>query len=287
MASAPAIDAFSSVNSYARADLLNAVLNGLEVWFACEGNADAPPLVLIHGFPFSHEMWHPQVTAFSETYWVIEYDLRGHGRSSAGDGQYPFEFFVDDLISLLDHLKIKKAILCGLSMGGYIALRAVERNPERVLALILADTQAKADSNAAKLKRAAAVRVIKTGGVKPYAKEFLKTVFTQQSLAAKSESVVGIQKIIESNSAIGICGALIALATRTDTVPSLSAIQIPTLILVGEQDTLTPISAAEEMHDRIIGSELHVIKHAAHLSNMENPDEFNGHVKEFLRRVAH
>ena len=80
---------------------MNAVLNGLEVWFACEGNADAPPLVLIHGFPFSHEMWHPQVTAFSETYWVIEYDLRGHGRSSAGDGQYPFEFFVDDLDDLL------------------------------------------------------------------------------------------------------------------------------------------------------------------------------------------
>jgi len=265
---------------------LNAVLNGLEVWFDYEGSPDALPLVLIHGFPFSHEMWHPQFKAFGEAYWVIEYDLRGHGRSSAGDGQYPFEFFVDDLISLLDYLKIKKAVLCGLSMGGYIALRAVERNPERVLALILADTQAKADSNVGKLKRAAAVRAIKTSGVKPFAEDFLKTVFTPQSLAARSGSVAAIQKVVESNSAIGICGALIALATRTDTVPSLSAIQAPTLILVGEQDTLTPISVAREMHDRIIGSELHVIGHAAHLSNIENPDEFNGHVKEFLRKLA-
>lgn len=273
-------------NDCSRSDL-NAVINGLQMWFDQQGSPDAPPVVLIHGFPFSHEMWRPQIGALSEAFCVIHYDLRGHGRSSAGDGQYPFEFFVDDLISLLDHLKFRKAVLCGLSMGGYIALRAAERNPERVLGLVLADTQAKADSNAAKLKRAEAVRAIKAIGVKPFAKDFLKTVFTPESLSTKSDSVVTIQRIIESNSSLGICGALIALATRTDTVPSLSAIQVPTLILVGEQDSLTPVSASEEMHDKILGSELHVIKHAAHLSNIENTNEFNTHVKEFLGRVPH
>jgi len=264
---------------------LDAVINGLQVWFDHEGSPSALPLVLIHGFPFSHEMWRPQIGVLSEAFWVIEYDLRGHGGSSAGDGQYPFEFFVDDLFSLLDHLKVRRAALCGLSMGGYIALRAIERNPERVSALILADTQARADSNAAKLKRAAAVRAIKTNGVKPFAGDFLKTVFTPQSLAAKSESVVAIKGVIESNSPTGICGALIALATRTDTVSSLSAIQVPTLILVGEQDLLTPVSASQEMHDKIVGSELRAIEHAAHLSNMENPDAFNEHVKKFLSKV--
>jgi 3-oxoadipate enol-lactonase len=264
---------------------LNANINGLQMWFDHHGSPAALPLVLIHGFPFSHEMWRPQVGVLSEAFRVIEYDVRGHGKSSAGDGQYPFEFFVDDLISLLDHMEVKKAVLCGLSMGGYIALRAVERNPERVLGLVLADTQAKADSNAAKLKRAEAVRAIKKKGVKPFAEDFLKTVFTQQNLAAKSEFVVRIQKIMESNSAIGICGALIALATRTDTVPSLSAIQVPTLVVVGEQDTLTPISASQEIHDRILGSELHIIKNAAHLSNVENANDFNSYVKEFLSKV--
>ena len=247
----------------------------------------ALPVVLIHGFPFSHEMWGPQIGVLSEKFWVIDYDLRGHGQTSAGDGQYPLEFFVDDLIALLDHLKVKKAVLCGLSMGGYIALRAAERNPERVLALILADTQAKADSNEAKLKRAASIKSVKTNGVKPFTETFLKSAFTPQSLTPRSESVVKIQKIIESNSPLGICGALLALATRTDTTVSLSAIQVPTLILVGEQDALTPVSASQEMHDRIRGSEMRVIKKAAHLSNIENTDEFNRYVTEFLDKLHH
>jgi pimeloyl-ACP methyl ester carboxylesterase len=267
-------------------DALNANINGLQVWFEHQGNPDAPPLVLIHGFPFTHEMWRPQTGIFSERFRVIDYDLRGLGQTGAGDGQYPFEFFVDDLISLLDHMKIRRAALCGLSMGGYIALRAIERNPERVAALILADTQARADSNEAKLKRAAAVRAIKENGVKPFAEGFLKTVFTPKSLVAKSECTLTIQRIIESNSSTGICGALIAMATRTDTVPSLSAIRVPTLILVGEQDILTPVSTSQEMHERICGSELRIIKDAAHLSNMENADEFNRQLVDFLSKTS-
>lgn len=264
---------------------MHAQINGLQVWFEGVGNPAALPVVLIHGFPFSHEMWSPQIGVLIEKFWVIDYDLRGHGQTAADDGQYPLEFFVDDLIALLDHLKVKKAVLCGLSMGGYIALRAAERNPERVLALILADTQAKADSNEAKLKRAASIKSVKTNGVKQFAEAFLKTAFTSQSLTPKSESVVKIQRIIESNSPLGICGALLALATRTDTTVSLLAIQVPTLILVGELDTLTPVSASQEMHDRIRGSELRVIKSAAHLSNIENAPEFNRYVVEFLDKL--
>lgn len=245
------------------------------------------PIVLIHGFPFSHEMWSPQIPVLSEKFWVIQYDLRGHGQTASDDGQYPLEFFVDDLIMLLDYLKVKKAVLCGLSMGGYIALRAAERNPERLLGLILADTQAKADSNEAKLKRAASIKAIKTTGVKPFAESFIKTAFAPQSLSPKSEEVITIQKIIESNSPSGICGALLALVSRTDTTSSLQAIQVPTLILVGEHDMLTPVSASEEMHQRISGSEMSVIKNAAHLSNLENSQEFNRRVSEFLSEIEY
>ena len=263
-----------------------AQINRLKVWFEDLGNSAALPVVLIHGFPFSHEMWRPQIRVLSERFRVIDYDLRGHGQTSAGDGQYPLEFFVDDLIALLDHLKIEKAALCGLSMGGYIALRAVERNPERVLALILADTQAKADSNEAKLRRAGSIKAIKTNGVKQFAENFLKTAFTPHSLKPKSESAVTIQRIIESNSALGICGALLALATRTDTTDSLSVIQVPTLILVGEQDSLTPVAASQEMHDRIRDSEMQVIKNASHLSNIENLEEFNSQLLSFLNKLT-
>lgn len=261
------------------------VVNGNEVYWVDVGESDARPIVLIHGFPFSHEMWNPQIEAFAKQFRVIAYDLRGHGKSGVGDGQYVLEFFVDDLVGLLDRLKVGRAVLCGLSMGGYIALRTVERNPERVSGLILADTQAKADSNEAKLKRAAALRSVKANGVNAYADSFVKSVFAPQSLDSKSETVENIRRIIESNSSLGICGALLALVSRTDTTEMLAGINVPTLILVGEHDALTPPTASQEIHNKIPNSEIHLIPDAAHLSNLENPYEFNKHALSFLGRL--
>lgn len=261
---------------------MKAALNGIEIYYEDIGNPTALPVVLIHGFPFTHEMWQPQITILENRFRAIAYDIRGHGKSSVGDGQYTIEFFVDDLIGLLNHLKIEKAVLCGLSMGGYVALRAIERNPERILGLILAATQAKADSNEAKLRRSASIKAVKTNGVKAYAEGFVKTAFAAQSFTTKAETVNVIKKLIESNSALGICGALLALATRTDTTEALPSIKVPTLILVGEHDTLTPVSASQEMHDKIPNSEIHVIPNAAHMTNLENHRAFNDHVLNFL-----
>jgi 3-oxoadipate enol-lactonase len=261
---------------------MKAVVNGGEIFYVDAGISKAAPLVLIHGFPFSHEMWDPQIEALQKRFRLIVYDLRGHGKSAVGDGQYTLEFFVDDLLGLLDHLKLERAVLCGLSMGGYIALRAVERNPERVSGLILADTQAKADSNEAKLKRAAAIKSVKANGVKAYAEGFVKSVFAPQSLA---NSKAAVMRIIQENSSLGICGALLALASRTDTTDALPGIKAPTLILVGEHDTLSPPSASQEMHNRIPNSEIHVIPNAAHMSNLENSEAFNKHLLDFLGRL--
>lgn len=257
-------------------------MNGNETYYIDTGASDALPVILIHGFPFNHEMWEPQLQALQDRFRVIAYDLRGHGKSGVGDGQYTLEFFVDDLVGLLDHLKIARACLCGLSMGGYIALRAVERNPDRVAALILADTQAKADSNEAKLKRGSAIKSVKTNGVNPYADSFVKSVFASQSFTTKRDAVEKIRRIIQSNSSTGICGALLALASRTETTEALAAIRVPTLILVGEHDALTPPSASQEMKDRIHQSEIHIIPNAAHMSNLENSEAFNRYVVKFL-----
>jgi 3-oxoadipate enol-lactonase len=263
---------------------LQASIDGATMHYVDAGDPAARPIVLVHGFPFSHEMWSAQITFLEKKLRVIAYDVRGHGKSDVGDGQYTLELFVDDLIGLLDHLRVEKAILCGLSMGGYIALRAIERNPERWRALVLCDTSSQADSNEAKLRRAATIRTIKRDGVKPFADAFLESAFAQA--AKDGEARLMMKKVIESNSPIGICGTLLALAGRTDTTPALKTINVPTLILVGELDKITPPVLSKKMHDGIASSELRIIPHAGHLSNLENPAEFNKCLLDFLRGLT-
>jgi 3-oxoadipate enol-lactonase len=261
------------------------VINDTTLDYTETGPADGPPVVLIHGFPFSQEMWAPQIGVLSQQFRVITYDVRGHGKSPPGDGQYTLEFFVDDLIGLLDHLKIDRAIVCGLSMGGYIALRAVERNPERVRALVLCDTRSEADSNEARIKRAGAIKAVKQQGVSAYAEGFVKVVFAPGSFTTKPDAVEKIKKIIQANPVLGICGTLLALAARADTTAALPKIRVPALILVGDQDTLTPPTAAEAMREKIPHSKMYVIPQAAHMSNLENPREFNARLLDFLARL--
>jgi len=227
-------------------------------------------------------MWLPQIERLRDRFRVIAYDVRGHGRSEVGDGQYTIELFVDDLMGLLDHLKIENVVLCGLSMGGYIALRAVDRNPERFRALILCDTSSEADTNEAKLRRAAAIKTVKLEGLKAYAETFVKAVLAPESLTKRTEIVSVIRGIIESSSALAICGTLLALAGRTETTSSLPKFDIPTLILVGELDKLTPPPLSAKMRDSLRNAEFHIIPGAAHLSNLENPEEFNSHLLSFL-----
>lgn len=139
-----------------------------------------------------------------------------------------------------------------------------------------------ADYNEAKIRRANSIKLVKKDGVERFAEGFLKAAFTPQTFDARSEIVDGIRKIVLSNSPLGICGALLAMAGRTDTTEALSKISVPTLILVGEHDTVTPQTAAKIMHDSIPNSKLHVIGNAAHMSNLENPNMFNEHLTKFF-----
>jgi 3-oxoadipate enol-lactonase len=264
---------------------MKAIINGWSTDYNTYGEASGLPVVFIHGFPFSQEMWRSQVDEFSGDYRVITYDVRGHGESEVGDGQYTIEFFVDDLLALLDHLRIEKAVVVGLSMGGYIALRAIERNPERFKGLALCDTRSEADPNEGKIKRAGNIKSVRTDGVKKYAEGFVRAVFAPQTFERNPEAIKFIRNIIENTSPISIAGTLLALASRTDTTESLSKINVPTLILVGEHDALTPVSAAKSMSEKIRQSELHIISDTAHLSNLEKPEEFNKHLSGFLRQI--
>lgn len=257
-------------------------LNDIGIHYAVSGNPSGKPVVLIHGFPFSHQMWDPQLSALETDYRVIRYDVRGHGRSEVGDGQYHFEFFVDDLLALLDELKLEQVVACGLSMGGYIALRAHERAPERFSALVLCDTRPEADSNEAKLKRAASMKSVRTQGVKAFADAFVKSVFAPRAFSEIPAAVEKIKSIILSNPTSGIRGTLLALASRTDSVASLARIQVPSLVIVGAEDSLTPPSVARSMHSMIPGARLVEIPGAGHLPNLEAPDAFNRALLDFL-----
>lgn len=261
-------------------------LNGIATNYTERGLPQGLPVVFIHGFPFNHSMWEPQMKALPNNIRAVTYDVRGHGESDVADGIYSVEIFVDDLIALLDHLSIEKPVVCGLSMGGYIALRAFERHADRFKALILCDTRTEADTNDGKIKRSASIKAVKTDGVGAFADGFVKAVFAESTFNTNPAVVDQLRNIINGNSPLGICGTLLALAARTDTTAALSSVKIPTLILVGQEDKLTPPSASESMRDRIARSEMHVLPNAAHMSNLENPEEFNAHLIAFLKRMA-
>ena len=263
-----------------------ATIDGSPFNYVDNGNTAGPPVVFLHGFPFSHEMWKPQLNVIGKTYRTIAYDLRGHGDSYVGDGQFTIEGHVDDLIALLDYLKIQKTVIVGLSMGGYITLRAIERNPDRFIAAVLCDTRGEADANEAKLKRAAGAVSVKKNGSAAFAEGFVKAVFAEGSMKSKPAAVESIRNTISKTPPLSIAGTLIALAGRTDTTASLSNIKIPTLILVGEHDAITPPSASQAMKEKIAGSELHIVPGAAHMSNIENQDFFNEKLLSFLKRVS-
>ncbi len=256
-------------------------INGIA--FEERGRKEGLPVILIHGFPFNRTLWEPQMKILADFCRLVAYDVRGHGESDPGDGQYTMEFLVDDLIDLLDHLKIGKAVLCGLSMGGYIALRAVQRHPDRILGLVLCDTKSEDDTGEVRIKRSAAVAAVKKNGVEEFAAGFVKTVLSEETLKSRPELAEQVRKMITGNFSLGISGTLLALAARTDTTEALPAIAVPTLILVGEHDKLTPPAVSETMAKAIPASALHIIPGAAHLSNLENPQAFNERLVPFLK----
>lgn len=266
---------------------MKAVINNSLTHYIDIGISTAQAVIFIHGFPFTHKMWMfagGQTEALSGSNRLVAYDVRGHGDSEIGQGIFTVEFLVDDLIALMDHLKIRQAILVGLSMGGYIALRAVERHPNRVKGLVLCDTKAAPDSNEAKIKRSAHIRMIRQDGTRAFAEEFIKGVVAPETFETKPEVVRSLQSMIERTSPITLSGALVALAARTDTTPALASIQCPVLVMSGEKDALATPAEAKAMKEKIPNAELALIPKAGHMSNVENPEEFNKHLIGFIRR---
>lgn len=260
-------------------------INKLAVSYIDEGLKNAPAIIFIHGFPLNKTMWSKQVTTLKENYRVVAYDIRGHGNSETGDDDFSIEVFVSDLLSLMDALKIDKAILCGFSMGGYIALNAIENYPERFTALLLCDTNCTEDMPEAKENRMKAIENIKEKGVAQYADESLKKLFAPTSISNQIKEVAIVREMIMKTTTQSLYKSLTALAKRKETCSKLHEIKVPTLIMVGKEDIITPPEVALRMHEKIKGSKFHIIENAGHLSNMENPAEFNKQLSEFLLSI--
>ncbi|MCL6260131.1 alpha/beta hydrolase [Aquiflexum sp. TKW24L] len=244
------------------------------------------PVIFLHGFPFDKSMWAEQMEFLKSSYRVIALDTRGFGKSTDEESELSIEMFGDDLISFLDALYIEKAVVCGLSMGGYITLNAHQRFPERFEALVLCDTQCIADPVEIKEKRLNTILDIEADGIEKFNENLIQNLFHKDSLISKKGIVKNLSKVVNSNSPQIISQGLIALANRSETCSSLASINVPTLIIVGREDTLTPLAESEKMHKSIKGSTLKVIDDAGHVSNLEQPNVFNQYLGDFLATLS-
>ncbi|MFQ5945970.1 MAG: alpha/beta fold hydrolase [Anaerolineae bacterium] len=242
-------------------------------------------ILLVHGFPLSRRIWRPQMEALRSSYRIIAPDLRGHGETEAPDGVYGMAEMASDLRRLLDHLGIETAVLGGHSMGGYVAFSFYRAWPERARALILVDTRAEPDNERGRRGRAEMIRLAKERGAEAVAAEMLPRLISKETLEGRPELVDEVRTIMEATPVSGLAGALQGMADRPDSVPLLKEISVPTLILVGERDVLTPLPYADRMHADISESHLELIPGAGHLPSLEAPEAVNDAIRLFLDQI--
>jgi 3-oxoadipate enol-lactonase len=256
--------------------------NGIKLNYVDTGGSGTPVL-LVHGFPLNLKLWQPQIDALGERWRLIAPDLKGAGESEGPDdpSQYTMDSYADELKGFLDELGIDKVVLAGLSMGGYVAFAFLRKYADRVGALVLADTRAEADPPEGVQKRTTQQEQVRNEGTAGLI-EALTGALLSDATKEKRPDVKNTARAVMDNPAKGFIGELEAMKTRPDSTDGLASISVPTLIIVGEDDAVTPPDAARKMHEHIAGSKLVVVPEAGHLSNLEAPETFNGALAEFL-----
>jgi 3-oxoadipate enol-lactonase len=256
-----------------------------DIELAYEMSGAGSPIVLLHGFPFNRTLWREQAEAFSEHYRVVTVDLRGHGETTATRDPATMEVMAQDVAALLDELEIARVVLGGLSMGGYVALAFYRLFPERVRALVLADTRPQADTGEARVTREeTAIRALNEG-MHTIADAMLQKLLSPSTQAERPDIVARVREMIMHTDPQGAASALRGMAVRQDQTEFLREINCPTLIVVGSLDLITPPADAELMNREIRGSRLEVISGAGHVSNVERPAEFNRALEKFLHEL--
>jgi pimeloyl-ACP methyl ester carboxylesterase len=229
-------------------------------------------------------MWRPQIDALTSEYRIIAPTMRGFGTSAGWASTPSIGRMADDTRALLDELHISEpATVCGLSMGGYIALAFARMFPRRSRALILADTRAEADDEPAKAKRNANIEFAQEHSAREFIERLLPNMISEKTRAEQPQTVQQITDIASVHDREGIICALQALRDRPDATAELINIEVPALVLVGSDDAITPISAAQTLASKIPQAQLQTINDAGHLSSMEQPEQFNRALLQFLQ----
>lgn len=255
-------------------------VRGIEI--AYDDAGVGPAILFLHGFPFNRSLWRDQVELLTPHFRVIAPDLRGHGETTVVSGAATMEEMAKDVIGLLDALGVSAAAVCGLSMGGYVTLALCRDFPARVNALVLADTRAVADTNEGKRTREQQAEKALQEGMAAIADGMLPKLVAPVTVAKHPEVVARVREMILKTDPAGAAAAQRGMAQRRDQTDLLSQINVPTLIIVGENDQLTPVAESEIMHRLIAGSRLEIIAGVGHVSNLEQPESFNRLLADFL-----
>lgn len=245
------------------------------------------PVVLLHAFPLNASMWSAQREALGATHRVLCPDQRGFGGTMLGHDEPSLDDVADDVAAMLDARKVDTCVLGGLSMGGYVAMAFLRRHAERVTALVLADTRASADTpEAAAHRLRIADAVVEAGNSALLVEEMLPALVGTTTKERRALVYGRVKALVERAPAYAVAWAQRAMAARPDSFDTLRAVRVPTLVVVGEQDSISPRADAEAMADAVPGARLVAIPDSGHLTAVETPDEFNAAVAAFLAMAA-
>lgn len=248
--------------------------------YALDGPSDAPVVMFSATMMCNHTIWDKQVAALSRDYRVLRYDTRGHGGSEATTGAYSLELLADDVAALLEAIDIETVHFVGLSLGGFIGQVLACRHPSIVASLILCDTAYQMPPESMWNER---IETVRNEGVQSFPELMVQRWFTRAYHDSNPHEMKPIKTMIANMSVDGMIGCCHAVKNMNNK-PLLKDVKTPALIIVGEHDVSTPVAVAEELHKRIAGSEFCVIKDAAHLTNFEQPEQFNDTLIKFLNR---
>lgn len=263
---------------------MKTTVNGINVHYTLDGPANAPVVTLSHSLATDLSMWEPQMKALTGRYRVLRYDTRGHGGTDAPGGVYSLGQLADDARIMLEALGIARTHWVGLSMGGMIGQTLALASPGLFLSLSLCDTSSRVP---AEMKSAWADRIktAETQGMEPLVEPTIGRWFTAPFRERRKDVVDIVRAMIRTTKPQGYAGCCHAIAAL-DLTDKLSAIKIPTVVIVGEEDQGTPVAASQAIQSKIAGAQLHILKSAAHLSNMEQPEAFDAALTSFLSRVS-
>jgi len=255
----------------------------LSLGIAYDDTGSGVPTVFVHGFPLSRTMWKPQLRGLRQLCRCIALDLRGFGESVV-EGPYSMDRYADDIAELLDACSVRRAVIAGCSMGGYVAFAFWRRHRERVLGLALCDTRPGADSDAGLEKRREMIRAARERGSAAVADLMIDALLGRTTRERSPEIEGEVRAMMTSAPVDGVVGAIEAMMHRPDSTPTLATIDVPTIVITGEEDAIAPVEQARAMAGAIRESTFQTIPGAGHLSNIERPAAFNTVFAEFLTR---